>query len=223
MELCCSQCRRPFKPENVNLQLAVAKCQHCSAAFDLQRTRQAPARAPVPAPETFRIEEHPGGLEIRWRWFRPSILSLGALVLLWNFLLVVWYGHADLTQSWTLLLLPAALGLAGFALTYFFLACLINQTRVQVSGGFLHVRHGPVPWLGNQRVSARDIKQLFAEQLERGHPPKFQVSALLYDNRRLPLVGGLSHVDQALFLEQQLEQRMHLGDEPVDGEVARTF
>ena len=55
--------------------------------------------------------------------------------------------------------------MAGFL--YWAVAHLVNSTVVRVGSGQLSVRHGPMPWLGNRKVGAGDLDQLFVEKIRR--------------------------------------------------------
>ena len=84
-----------------------------------------------------------------------------------------------------------------------------------VSHGSLAVKHGPFPWLGNETLSASEIKQLYAKADESsdGEPDTFAVHAVTHIGMNVQLVSGLDSSEQALFVEQEIEK--YLADEPV--------
>jgi hypothetical protein len=238
VELECSRCGAPIASEDVHVELAIAKCAACHAVLDLM-TRQtvddggAPAvhprpRAPVPLPEEFDLRDSPRGLSVSWRWFSRTYLLMLGFCAFWDGFMVLWYALAIANR----LVLMGLFGLlhagVGVWLTYWTLAGLLNRTRVEVRGGVLSIRHFPIPWRGNRDLRARDIDQLFcAEETSHGRDGTdgakvtYQLKAILKsDGHTMTLLSGLNDPQQALFLEQRLEEKLGIEDRPVGGELA---
>lgn len=115
------------------------------------------------------------------------------------------------------------MGLVGLAMTYYALSLAFNRTLIRLTSlGELSVWHGPLPWRGNRRLNAADIKQFFClpTSWHVNGRPYYDVWMLQADLTRRKFVGGLPEIDQALFIEQTLESALGLPDEPVPGEVA---
>ncbi len=111
----------------------------------------------------------------------------------------------------------------GAGLTYFTLAGYLNSTVIDVDGNVIRVRHGPIPWWGNHRLSSKAIIQLYSKHEHWSNYTSsidaFQVRAITNARRNLLLVSGLDHAEQALFIEQEIEKFLNIEDRPVRGEI----
>ena len=89
--------------------------------------------------------------------------------------------------------------------------------------GQLTIRHGPLPWPGNHTLNSADIEQLFCQEKFRqgkhGGSYTYEVHAVLTDGTKKELVSGLDDADQAIFIEQQLEDHLGIEDRRVPGEL----
>lgn len=241
MDVACKRCRHPIPAEDVNLERMVAKCRACQAVFAFVVERAAGAagartpfreaaavadmrrRPPVPLPSQLVRVEASEVLSIRRRWFKPDALFQLFFCIAWDAFLVVWYTAALGGGShWLMIVFPVAHVAVGVTLTYSTLAKLFNSTVVSAGGGRLRVRHGPIPWRGNHDLPSTDIVQVYC----RVSPPKsnsselgFDVVVVLRDDRSMTLVAGLPALDQALFIEQEIEHFLSIRDVPVPGEV----
>jgi hypothetical protein len=192
----------------------------------------APASATAP---TYRRPEGTarGAIVVRWRWFEPAKhLFMAVFCVAWDAFLVFWYGVAftGLSQSrggdggfWLMVLFPIVHVAVGVSLTYGVLTGFFNSTRVGLRGDELFVRHGPLPWAGNRVIDARTVTQLFTKEKvsngRGGQQRSYELVAIVEGEKRVPLVSGLSEVEQALWLEQAFEERMGIVDVEVAGEV----
>jgi hypothetical protein len=189
--------------------------------------RLAEAHDRMPMPMTYRMPaESSKGRDflITRRWFGAQYLFMLAFCIGWDAFLVFWYMNAAMTGSLLMSIFPIAHVAVGIALSYTTLAGLLNRTTIAVRQGQLSIRHGPLPWLGNIDISAQDIKQLFCEQKLRAtksaESPQiaYTVSAVLASGEKKVLLRGLPEADQALFIEQEIETRLGIVDEPVGGQ-----
>ena len=184
-----------------------------------------PARAPAPLPVGFAVSDHAGTLSVVWRWFQTKHLLMLGFCVAWDSFLVFWYATA-FTQPdapWLMRVFPVAHVAVGVALSYATVAGLLNRTRITVDAAQLRVRHGPMPWLPQPTLARRDIEQLYVtREVSRGKngvSVTFSVRAVTRDHRGLLLVKGLDQLDQALWLEQEIERHLGLRDRPVAGEL----
>lgn len=112
---------------------------------------------------------------------------------------------------------------AAGALSYWFVADLLNTTTLHISDGVLRVRHGPLPWFGN-RATARlsDLEQLYTRCELRDPLPRrerWAVYAETGDGERLRLVTGLHDMLQAEFIEWAVESCAGIADDPSKNEI----
>jgi len=234
VRLKCARCRTDIEPDEVNIKLAVAKCRECGSVFSfadqlpprLEAGRQPLPRPEVPLPGGIRVESWGHELRVVRRWFTPAILFLVFFCIAWDSFLIFWYGIALTTEApWLMVVFPVAHVAVGVGLTYYTLATLLNKTQLQVAGGVLSVTHGPVPWKGNVQLAASDIEQVFCtEKLtssESQESRTYRVNAMLVSGRKVELMSDLTEADQALYIEQILEDHLGIVDRPVGGELAR--
>lgn len=235
LHVVCPNCDATIDPEEINIKLGVAKCVTCQSVFSF--ADQVPpadsgapvpaARAEVPLPSGIRVEQWGHELCLARRWFTPAVLFLLFFCVAWDGFLVFWYSMAfsDANTPWIMIVFPVAHVAIGIGLTYFTIASLLNTTRIRVANGQLSVRHGPLPWLGSCDISVDDIEQIFCSEKtkhgENGSHTFYGVNAMLTDGRKIKLVSGLSEADQALYIEQTIEDHLHIPDRPVGGEMRR--
>jgi len=234
LQLHCKSCGKLIPAQDVNIDKAIAKCQACHAVFrfaDGLDGGAGPARPQVGLPARFTLDNWGPELTITRRWYSHGLWFLVLFCIFWDGFLVMWYtmGIGSLVGGegggmiWVMLLFPILHLAVGVGLTYFVAAAFVNKTVIRVSSGELSVRHGPVPWPGNQTIPIADLKQLFCtESIHRGKNgchSTYNVEVLKRDATRVKLVASLEELDQALFIEQQVEQQLKIPDERVPGEV----
>ncbi|XXF80858.1 hypothetical protein P2318_14185 [Myxococcaceae bacterium GXIMD 01537] len=239
MQMHCEVCRSPLGANDVRLDLALARCHSCNAVYDLSGRKgraldaTTPARtklvrAPAALPDRFGIEDDGTTTRISWRWFKRQTLFLAAFCVLWVGFLFVWYTNilSRPNPPLTHVIGPIIHVAIGVALTYKVLTDFINSTVVEVNRSRLSIRHGPLPWSGNQSLAGGTLTQLYGEEVlgtenKRGERTiTYSLVAMDRRGRKVKLVTGLEDKDQVLYLEQALERRLGIEDKPVDGEVA---
>jgi hypothetical protein len=114
----------------------------------------------------------------------------------------------------------------GVGLLYFSLCGLFNKTVIEVNVGELSVRHTPLPWKGNVRVSVTDIQQLYCiEKIsysKGSSSTTYGVNLVLKTNKTIPLIKGVPDKEQVLSIENLIEKRIGITDEPVAGEMQKS-
>ena len=152
-------------------------------------------------------------------WYTPKLFGLLFFCIAWDAFLVFWYALAIKGGSLFAMIFPIAHVAVGVGLTYSLVAGFLNRTRIRVSPMEIGVRHSPVPWAGNKTIPRNEVEQLFCEY-RGGKSPTYDVSVILSGGRRTKLVTGLETPDQALYVEQRLEDFLGIADRPVVGEMA---
>jgi len=93
----------------------------------------------------------------------------------------------------------------------------------QLAGGTLTVRHGPMRWSGNHTLSVDDILQFYCSDRthtnRQRHWTSYQLNVLKKDGTKLVLLGSLTEREEALFLEERLEQKLGIAPRQVPGEL----
>ena len=178
-------------------------------------------------PTRFTVDRRADHLAVRWRWFTPIALFTLFFCFAWNGFLVGWYGLATQGDApagvdIVMLLFPLGHVAVGVGLSYWTLAHLFNHTVVTVSQGKLAVRHGPLPWRPQPTLATRDIEQLYCTRKvthgKNGTSVSYALRAVTRDHSGLLLLAGFTDLDQALWLEQEIEGLLDLRDRPVAGE-----
>jgi hypothetical protein len=177
--------------------------------------------APVGIPERFSIEDSGGTFCIQWKWPRITGLALAVFSVGWDTFLVFWYIAVQDSAPIAMKLFPIGHVAVGLVLPYVALAYLLNSTIIEVGGGELKVRHQPLPFPGRRALRAGDVRQLFCvERTSQKGAVTYDVMARLASDRELKLVSGLPGPREARFVEQRIESRLGLTNQPMDDELA---
>jgi hypothetical protein len=243
MDLLCPRCAAKVPAADANLERMVAKCGACDAVFRIEPRLGAragggsPPRPPSiteegeapPAPgepgyrASARLRAR-GPLRLTYRWWTPAALFTLAFSLAWNTFLVIWYVIAISSGSpWTALAFPLLHVAGGVGIFYWSVAKLLNRSVVQVEGRKLTVRHGPLWWPGARELETDHIRQLFVRRRttrgKNGNTTiRFAVCADL-DGTALDLLGDLSRLEDARYIEQRLEEHLSIVDDPAMDEL----
>ena len=235
MKLTCKSCRLPIPPQDINLDMAIAKCPSCGEVFSFldqiggEAAAKPAGRLPAPKPQRFVVEEIGSELTVSYRWFTPALFFMVFFCLFWDGFMIAWYSIAisqilnGQPAAWAM----AAVGLLhlaiGIGITYSTIASFVNRTEVKLSGGTLTVRHGPMRWGGNHTVAVDEILQLYCS--DQSHSSRrrrwrtYQLNLLKKDGTKIVLLGGLREAEETLFLEERLEQKLGIAPRQVPGEL----
>lgn len=230
MKLLCPSCGAAIRADDMNLDRLVAKCRECDSVFAFApdgALRGGRRRPHVDLPARIRIENHGSGVVLTRRWLSAKYYLLLVFSIVWNTFLVGWYAAVTAADAPLLFKLFPILHVAvGVGLTYSVVCGFVNRTRIAADGETLTVRHGPLPWPGAREIPARELAQLYTiekvSQSRNGESRDYRVQARLRSGADVKLVSGLAGVEQALFIEQELEAFLGITDEVVPGEYPRT-
>lgn len=227
VELKCSNCGSQLQPEDISPQLFAARCRHCNALFTLpgaNTTAKIP-RPQVALPKPFQVQTTLHGLVITRRWLSGGAFFLLFFTLFWNAFLIVWHSIALSQGAWFMSLFALIHTGVGIFLIYYVLASFLNTTTIKVSTDTLSIHSGPLPWPGNKIIDPQSLKQLYCKEKvshgKNGPSYSYSIEAVLHDLQHETLIKSLPSSDQALFLEQQIEQHLQIRDTPVEGEYGR--
>jgi hypothetical protein len=238
MLLSCEACHAPLEAGDVDLRRGIATCRYCKAVmrFDALAATAAASvaaesditkRPEIGLPAGISVEDWGGDLRIVRRWFTPGAFILVFFCITWDSFLIFWYTTAiGVGAPWIFKVFPVAHVAVGVGLTYLTIACFVNRTIITVQGGQLGIRHGPLPWIGNQTLDTTQISQIYTRQHVRNsqngtQQSTYRLHAVTTDGRNLKLLSGLMDEEQALYIEQRLEQQLGIDDRPIDGELPR--
>lgn len=231
--LYCKSCGAPIEAEEIDTDLGLVRCTHCGSVFSLGglprpdgpgafRTYE---RQAVPMPDKVDVIDAGGELQITYRWFSPKYIFLIVFAVFWNGFMLVWHGISLASGAWFMSVFGLLHTADGIGLAYYTLAGLLNKTTVWIGMGQMAIRHWPLPWLGNRQLQASDIAQVYSRERvshsKNSTSYSYQVQAILQNGRKQELLGGLSDVDQALYIEQEIERHLGIQDRPVRGQIRR--
>ena len=248
MKLHCPDCGTRIAADDVNLSTYVARCRACDSVFSFgsslrdfesgSHRRPAVGRAAKVDPRREEMLVPPEGMVVqdtgrlwsaRWRWFRPEFIGLAVFCVAWDAFLTFWYSAAlgphkpGDGSNWLMVVFPVGHVAIGVGMTYYTLCGFLNRTTLLVTQYEVIVRHRPLPWLGNRRLVAAEITQLYCGRAQSrsnnaGPSWTYTLMACLNEGRQVKLVGGFRELGEAQFLERTLEDRLNLAPRPVVGE-----
>jgi hypothetical protein len=182
------------------------------------------------------IVQEPEGAAIRQAWNRTEGIAviiglslMGLFVLIVGFAAGMFKAFAPVVASsgWTILALFSPFLLVILIVLYQAACNLKNYTTYRVEDGRLTIRSGPLPFKRHRTYAAADIDQIWIKEISDkdtdGDPFTYHRLCLLTKGGRdITLVKKLDSVEQARALEKVLEERLRIGDRPVEGEAGRT-
>jgi hypothetical protein len=188
----------------------------------MKTTQTAQMSHTIELPDNIELNWQGSALEIVvvWKGKYFEFLAATAVMLDGAFFYEV-LGYSDSVNSVGVVV---SLGM-GIPATYWAIAGWLNRTYLKVRPGTLSVRHMPIPWPGSKEFSRLDIKQLYA--YERIGPTKYDRGMTTYEvhvvTRRRGhqcLISGLETREQAMYIEQEIENHLAIEDETVRGELS---
>ncbi len=237
VRLFCPECGGAIAAEDIDLDKLLAKCRSCNNVFGFRQSvsdeeARGENRLPPGAvrtipgrPPKMVVDDGGGTWSVRWRWFTPGVFVLLFFCIAWDSFLFFWYsvavGH---DAPWIAVVFPIGHVAVGVGLTYVVVATFVNSTVIELAGGQLSIRHGPLPWFGDRTVLADDIAQVFCAEnwskatQDRSSTRSFDLSAVLKDSTRVKLCGGFKTPDEPKYLEYELERQLRIVPQPVGGE-----
>lgn len=179
-------------------------------------------------PDNIQIARNFQHLRIIRRWFGVKFILLTLFVIVWDAFLINWYASAFRSSfqdpvELMFVLFPLVHVAVGIGLTYYVLAGYCNKTLIDVDFNAIVIRHAPLPFWGNKKVTSKNIVQLYCKRDEvlgaRNGYRAFAVHAITRERRNIKLLSGLDNSEQALFIEQEIEKFLNIEDKRVKGEI----
>lgn len=179
-------------------------------------------------PGNIHVDRNVHHLRITRKWFGFKFIFFTLFVLVWDAFLINWYSMAfssNIQDMFDLMffLFPLLHVAVGIGLTYYVLTGYLNNTFIDIDYDWITVRHGPLPFFGNKKISSKTAVQLYckSDDLLGAHNNyrTFAVYVITRDRRNIKLLSGLDNTEQALFIEQEIENFLNIEDKPVKGEI----
>mgnify|MGYP006948915101 CR=1 FL=1 len=228
-ELKCKNCGAPLTESNLSLDIMVARCPHCESVFaidpeDEETDGKEPLKPRAALPRGWYLRDDDYRLLIQWRWFQWGHIVALMFSIPWNTFVIFWMYKTLSMGVWFMSVFGLVHAGVGIGLVYYAFSGMLNSTLITADSESLQIRHRPLPWVGNRTIATADIRQLYCKekvtQNKNGTSVTYELCALEGESHRtLPLIKGLADVEQAVFLEQELERHLHIRDRKVAGEV----
>lgn len=234
--LTCPQCGGKT---NLSTDTRSATCEYCGSQLLLNAApetltphsarrddplRPIAPRAITPRARGILVESTAEGLTIRRRWFHPRYIAMAFFCVVWDVFLLFWYGAAFNMNAPAIMFLFPLIHLAvGAVLTYTTLAGFLNTTYVDLTHSEVRIEHAPLPYPGNKRLAAADLRQLYTQEVthrtKNGTTTTYTLNAITLSGDKLELIKDLDSPEAGLFIEQQVEQYLGISNLRVSGEV----
>lgn len=178
------------------------------------------------------VVEEPGGAAIRQAWSRSSGIAVfiafgffGLFFVIVGFAAGMFRSFAPIVAGPSGYIVMSVLAPSAFALllALYVAACNVRNTATwRVEQGRLAERHGPLPLRRGRSWDAAEIERLWAKEMQAkdsdGDPYTFYRLCLrTREGREVPLVRKLESLEQGRALASVLQERLGVGDRPVDG------
>ncbi len=231
MSVTCDLCKNEIDAQNIDLEKKIAKCHECNRIFDcesqLQSSSKSFRRADIELPKSLKTQKEKDVLRLEYSWLSSQLIYLAPFCLGWDLTPIIWYQAGIIPTDNPLALAYLVLHfISGLLLTYFVLAGFINKTKLYVVKNSLQVTDTPLGFFRNSTIKLNELEQLYSrEKIHRGKKlfwSSFEVFAILKNGNTVRLVSGLNKSEQALFIEQTVEDFLGIQDRLVDGEISRT-
>ncbi len=229
MQVYCPRCGKRIAASDINMETSIARCADCGEVFNFASalgtvTPAAGIKPQVEMPKGFTVSQQLDELVVDHRWFALKYIGLLIICLFWYSFLVSQFGNELKDGAPLVILLFDVIEIAfGVNITYATIGGFVNHTELRVSRTRVTVRHYPLPWPGNRKVLSHVIAQVFCMAEEhrniKGVSYTYDVFVEEQGGRRFKLVSGLEDEEQALFIEQQIEQYLGIADRAVPGEI----
>ncbi|MGB1242127.1 MAG: hypothetical protein ACPG49_06380 [Chitinophagales bacterium] len=210
LHLCCSECKTKVSSENINLDICVAKCDHCGSVF----------RFDTNSIETEDLPNTTRGFLNRIFESEQFIhLSLLGFMVFWNISFII-FSVTCINKGYTALAVILGLVTAiGLFLTYFLVAALFGSTQASPQKIVIKNWDTVLPLFGgrNEIINSLHLRGAFAEQYQLARQDNqrataYKIRGVNQSGDKIDLVNGLRQKDQAIEIEREIHRFIHRKD-----------
>lgn len=247
MTLECSVCGTRLDPDRADPESGGVLCRRCGGVTPLEVPALPPGKSegasslPVPVPSPglpgkpvsprrippppgFQLEQVGKGLSLRRPWFQWGILPLALFAALWNGFMLTWYTISFVEGLWPMALFGVFHLGVGLYLAYSCLVTFFNVTELEAEDGRIRVTHSPFPTWSLENLDLGEISQLYVKRGEGRDDSQeggLELWAILESRAHRKLLENIDRTQEALYLEQELEEFLGIQDRRVPGEISR--
>lgn len=231
MNISCPQCKKTVAAEDASIHTAMANCRSCGHVFGFadqvaNSFGGVKSKTAVSMPKGFHVHYEGHKFVLSRKWFTPALFFLVFFCAFWDGFLIFWYAAAMKTNAPAMAVFFPLIHVAvGVGLTYATVAGFLNTTWVSIDPMQVEVKHGPLPWPGNKIFLRADIKQFFCERKTMhtkngGVKHSYSVRVIDQAGKKSKFISSLENLDQARFIEQELERQLGIKDIAIPEEAA---
>lgn len=236
MHLHCPDCSEQISSDGINIVKTIAICKHCDNLFDFEPMVLETAGLPAirerreeiipPGIEVLRLSSE---LEIMIDWRKNAKTFTFFFAIFWNVFVSVFALIFAIAGAPLVLLFLIPFFLAGGYMLYSSLGYLVNTTYVTVNDHRLSIEHTPIKFLiqRDKHYAPDEIDQVFVRKYSVGSVNNEPVYAYAVDIQikrsqdKVNIVKELKSLDNAKFIEAEIEYFLNIKDRPVHGEFGR--
>lgn len=105
----------------------------------------------------------------------------------------------------------------GIGVAYHTICLIFNTTTIFCDRTKFSIKHHPLPYRGGRLISTHEIKQLYCKEIKGRKTTSYEVRLIDNRNNDVTLVSGLEVSEQALYVEQKVEQFLGIKQQDVRG------
>lgn len=225
LQVKCPGCGEVIAGENINIHQDLAKCNACTTVYQLNQALPLRHKPEYFMPEGIDVLPLSNELDIEVNWRRSLSTGLLFFTIFWNSIVFIGAAGAIISGTYIALLFMSLHLAVGIGLLYHQLTLIFNKTNIIIDHERMTIEHYPLrlPFYPNQNIPIDQIKQLYVEkyvQSTTNDVPNYaySVTGLLDNGKKIKLIKGLKHADQARYVEQEIENYLMIPDEKMEGE-----
>jgi hypothetical protein len=179
----------------------------------------------VTQPKAISLKQELNALVFEYSRRGPKAISMVLFTLFWNGFMVVWFTIALSEGQTAMALFGVFHAGVGLWLAYSTAVLLFNKTSLRIDSSQLSVRDGPLPYGKPRCLNTAELTQCYVKAprpIRRKNQTVntgYDLVARLNDGSTQVLIENLPELDQARYLEQEIEKTLGLSDRHVSGEA----
>ncbi len=221
----CPGCESVIEPAQINIDHNLAKCDSCESIYQLHNAIPFRHKAESFMPNGIEVLHLTNELDIELSWQRSLKSGLLFFTIFWNSIVFIIAAGAIISGNYIALLFMSLHLAVGIGLLYNQLTLIFNRTNIIVDHDRTLIEHRPLklPFYNDKSISNKDIQQIFVEKYVESTTNNipnhaFSVSIIFKNGKREKLIKGIMHLEQAQYIEQEIENFLRIPDEKIKGE-----
>ena len=227
IHLNCKNCGNTLQAADINIDKAIAKCPQCDCVFSFEDELDAPVQrlTNIEMPDGIEVLKLRSALDIFIKWRTSKYTFLKLFTIIWDMVVIPFVVIAIVTGNWIMLAIISVHLAVAVGLTYLMIARMLNTTEINVNQYRLQMEHKPIPmpFYGWNSISVEDVDQVFCQRYvgsTTNNVPNyaFKVMVKLKNGNTKRLLQGLTEAQQALYVEQEIEEFLKIKDRRIAGD-----